>query len=119
MIGFPVSEGDGAAWADAGYAGTERPMPDEAEKIICEKGFRGGPLTEEQGEPNRRKSKARRLIEHVFGRFMTAMSGCMRIRTIGIARARFGIALSNLLYDMLRAEFLTRGRMPVCGITAP
>ncbi len=119
MIGLLVSEGDRAVWADAGYVGAEKGMPAGTEKIICEKGLRGRPLTEEQREPNRRKSKVRCRIEHVFGRFMTAMSGCMRIRTIGIARARFGIALSNLPCNMLRAEFLTRGRMPVCGITAP
>ena len=94
-------------------------MPDEVEKIICEKGFRGRPLTEEQMESNRRKSRVRCRIEYVFGRFRTAMSGCMRVRTIGIARAHFGIALPNFLCNMLRAEFLTRGRMPVCGITAP
>lgn len=119
MIGLLVSEGDRAVWADAGYVGTEEDMPAGTEKIICEKGFRGKPLTEEQRESNRRKSRVRCRIEHIFGHFRTAMSGCMRIRTIGIARAHFGIALSNLLYNMLRAEFLTRSRMPICGIIAP
>ena len=107
MMGFPVPKGGDAVWADARYVGAEGPMQDEVGKIICEKGLRGSPLTEGQGEPNGRRSNARRRIEHVFGRFMTATSGCMRIGTIGIAGARFGISLSNLLYNMLRAGFVS------------
>ena len=34
--------------------------------IICEKGTRGHPLTDEQKERNRQKSKVRSRVEHVF-----------------------------------------------------
>ena len=35
--------------------------------IICEKGYRNRPLTKEQKSDNRKKSKTRCLVEHVFG----------------------------------------------------
>ena len=39
----------------------------EMNSIICEKGHRNNPLTEEQKKSNRIKSKDRCRIEHIFG----------------------------------------------------
>ena len=49
--------------------------------IICEKGFRGHPLNEEQN--NRSKSKIRCRVEHVFGFIEHSMGGLV-FRGIGI-----------------------------------
>lgn len=61
---------------DAGYVGKE----EEVEKhgmtpVICEKGSKGHPLTEEQIKSNRTKSKVRCRVEHVYGFFEGAMHG--------------------------------------------
>ena len=55
--------------------------------IICEKGRRNHPLTEKQKAENRRKSKTRCLVEHVFGFEEQSMHGLI-VRTIGIVRAK-------------------------------
>ena len=55
-------------WLDAGYVGTEEGIVSKSvTPIICEKGFRGYPLNEEQKQNNRSKSKIRCRVEHVFG----------------------------------------------------
>jgi hypothetical protein len=43
------------------------------ENKVCEKGYRGAPLTEAQRRHNRQKSKIRAHVEHVFG-FMENLS---------------------------------------------
>lgn len=55
-------------WLDAGYVGTKGDIVNKSvTPIICEKGFRGHPLDEEQKQNNRSKSKIRCRVEHVFG----------------------------------------------------
>jgi IS5 family transposase len=73
---------------------------------ICSKGKRGTPLTPAQMEKNRKISKFRARIEHVFGR-MTQM-GNLCVRTIGITRATTCVGLQNLVYNMDRSVFLAR-----------
>lgn len=103
-----VTEEDKIVYADAGYVGCEEDLPEITKKVICEKGYRNHPLTEEQKRTNREKSKTRCRVEHVFGFMKKAMNNSMRIRSIGMKRAQFNISLSNLLYNILRAEFLQR-----------
>ena len=45
---------------------------------IHEKGYRDNPMTKEQKESNRIKSKTRCRIEHVFGFMIGAMHGITR-----------------------------------------
>jgi len=101
---------DQEVYADSAYVGEEI---DTALKkrgytpMICEKGFRNHPLTEEQKESNRQKSKVRCRIEHIFG----AMKSRCRdevLRTIGMARATFWIGMRNLTYNMSRLTSLKR-----------
>lgn len=91
-------------YADSAYAG--KPVQEILKNFrirnrIHEKGYRGLPLTEEQKERNRKKSRIRARVEHVFGFIHTSMKG-HRIRSIGIVRARGIIALMNLVYNMIR-----------------
>jgi IS5 family transposase len=69
--------------------------------MICEKGYRGKPLTEQQKAFNKIKSSVRCRVEHVFG----AMKNRCRdeiLRSIGFARARFWIGMRNLMYNFGR-----------------
>ena len=50
---------------------------------ICEKGFRNSPLTSEQKMNNRRKSRIRCRIEHIFG-FMTGAMHGITIRSMAL-----------------------------------
>jgi len=68
---------------------------------ICERGVRGKPLTDEQKESNRVKSKIRCRVEHIFGAMVAHGIGTT-LRTIGFARARFGIGIRNLVYNISR-----------------
>lgn len=88
--------------ADAGYTGTEAEIKARGmEPVICEKGTKGHPLTDEQKESNRQKSKTRCRVEHVFG-FMEQTMGGLVFRGVGIIRAKANIALTNLVYNMCR-----------------
>ena len=84
-----------------------RNYPEHVRDEVCEKGYRNKPLTEEQKENNRRKSKIRCRIEHVFA-FMTMSMYGLTVRSIGIERAAFNIGLTNLVYNFCRYTFLSR-----------
>jgi len=71
---------------------------------ICRKGSRGTPLTDAQMAQNRRKSKVRCRVEHVFA-MIEAMHGGT-IRCIGRLRAVAKIGLLNLVYNMRRFAYL-------------
>ena len=64
---------DEAAYADSAYVGKK--LPKHVRNEVCEKGYRNKPLTDEQKENNRRKSKIRCRIEHVFGFMTVSMRG--------------------------------------------
>jgi len=99
-------------FADSAYSGEEIEKQLKKRKykpMICEKGYRNNPLTEEQKERNREKSRIRCRIEHVFG----AMKNRCRdgiLRTIGMARAVFWIGMRNLTYNRGRPVVLKTPR---------
>lgn len=97
----------------------------EVDSQIHEKGSRAVPLTEEQKASNRKKSKVRARVEHIFGA-QAAMGGHI-VRTIGIERAKVKVGLMNLTYNMKRLVQLTacegrklaRSAVGQHGIAAP
>jgi len=92
-------------YGDSAYTGDDQQTSiSKAEMInrVHEKGYKNKPLTEEQRNNNRNKSKYRARIEHIFGFVQTSMKGTY-IRSIGIARARVVIGLTNLVYNICRA----------------
>ena len=102
-----VNDEDGQKdlYADSAYTGEEIENTLEEKKInnkIHEKGYRNNPLTDEQKEANKEKSKTRVRVEHVFGFIENSMHGS-KIKTIGIDRAAMIIGLINLTYNMFRA----------------
>jgi IS5 family transposase len=92
-----------AVYADSAYRSKdteEKLVKDGIASQICEKGNRAAALTGEQKESNKKKSKVRARVEHVFGA-QDAMGGHF-VRTIGLLRARVKIGMMNLTYNMMR-----------------
>lgn len=90
-------------YADSAYRSQEREEPLTKLKCrseICEKGYRGHPLTEAQKQNNRQKAKVRARVEHIFGA-QEQMGGPV-VRTIGLARATAKIGMLNLVYNLKR-----------------
>ena len=90
-------------FADSAYRSVACEAMLEAEEIpskVHERPYKGKPLTDEQKALNKEKSRVRVRVEHVFG--AQALMGMHTIRTIGIERAKIGICLRNLTYNMVR-----------------
>lgn len=100
---FMDGETDSDMWADSAYQSEVSREALAAEGIrnhVHERAYRNRPLSEEQKRRNTAKSRVRARVEHVFG--FHAIMGAERLRTIGIKRARRGIGLSNLVYNLFR-----------------
>ncbi len=69
--------------------------------MIHEKGYRNKLLTKGQQKRNKKKSKTRARIEHIFG-FMTNSMNRMYIRCRNFVRAEATIGLMNLTYNLFR-----------------
>ena len=106
-----VDEKDQDIYADSAYSSKEiaEKLPKHVKNNIHEKGYRDNPLTAEQKERNRVKSKTRCRIEHVFG-FMTGSMHGITVRSIGLARADFHNGLMNLVYNFCRYAILQKKR---------
>ena len=73
---------------------------------IHERAYRNRPLSDEQKESNRQKSKLRERIEHVFGFMSQSMKG-FYLRYIRRRNAA-AIGLINLIYNLARYEQIVR-----------
>lgn len=96
-----------SVWGDSAYWSGAR------EEELRERGYRsrinhqgrGKPMTDREKEANRKRSRVRARVEHVFG--MQASFGVGKyIRTIGLARARLKIGMMNLAYNLKRFVWL-------------
>jgi IS5 family transposase len=105
-----VKATDNVVFADSAYVGPTIANDLEAKGVIpqiCERGTRNHPLTDEQKQSNREKSKVRSRVEHVFAQITGKMGG-MKQRCIGFLRNAAEIKLTNLVYNMLRYEQIKR-----------
>jgi IS5 family transposase len=99
-----------AVFADSAYRSTEIEAKLKASGFksrIHWRAKRNHPLSHAHAQANRRKSKIRARIEHVFGTQQTSPGGRI-VRTIGIMRARAKIGLQNLAYNIRRFVTLER-----------
>jgi IS5 family transposase len=71
------------------------------ESHIHEKGYRGKPLTKRQQQRNRKKSKIRARVEHIFGFMSNSMKG-MYLRYRNFVRNQAAIGLMNITYNLFR-----------------
>ncbi len=89
-------------YLDAGYESKDDVVREcGMTPVICEKGHRNHPLTDEQKQSNRQKSKTRCRVEHIFGFIEGSMNGSF-VRSIGIIRAKAATALTCLVYNIFR-----------------
>jgi IS5 family transposase len=97
-------------YADSAYRSAETEAKLKARGFssrIHRRGSRNHPLSPAQADANRRKSKIRVRVEHVFGAQENAPGGRL-VRTIGIIRAKAKIGLQNLAYNIRRLVVLER-----------
>ena len=106
-----MEEDDGTLHADSAYSGEkiETMLNDlGVEGEICEKGYRNHPLTKDQKRRNRKKSRIRARVEHIFGFMTNTMRDGLKMRWIGMRRITAGVGLLNLVYNMARYEQILR-----------
>ena len=99
-------------WADSAYRSEDQEQSLQMSEHISqinERAYRSKPLTEAQEISNKAKSRVRARVEHVFGHMENGMGGIF-VRTIGIARAKVGVTLMNLTYNLSRIEVLIRNK---------
>ena len=99
-----LTEEDKVVYADSAYrseAQEKRLEQKNIESRIIEKGYRDNPLTKRQIQRNKKKSKKRVRVEHIFGFMHNSMNG-MFIRCIGKVRAKAAIGMRNLVYNFCR-----------------
>ena len=64
-------------YADSAYVGQEQILEKyQVKDQICEQGYKNAPLTEQQKQANKFKSKTRVRVEHVFGFMENSMVAC-------------------------------------------
>jgi IS5 family transposase len=110
-----VEEGDKQVHADSAYSSEKSEKILKAKEItaqINQKGAKHVELSEEEKKANREKSKVRVRVEHVFG-FMTNTMKSLRLRSIGLARAKTFIGLMNLVYNLARFEQIMRLKIKI------
>ena len=97
-------------YADSAYRSAETEAKLKARGFrsrIHRRGSRNHPLSQAQEAANRRKSKVRARVEHIFGAQENAPGGRL-VRTIGSVRAKAKIGLQNLAYNIRRLVILDR-----------
>ena len=80
-------------------------LPKEVKIEVHKKGARNHPISAEDEERNRQKSKTRARVEHVFASIKENMK-CGLLRCVGIGRATLQIMLISLIYNMKRYAYL-------------
>ena len=105
-----VAEGDPPTYVDSAYTG------ERCEKIFSDKNvtakaieraYRNQPLNGSQKRSNRAKSRVRVRVEHVFATMRMSMRAGWN-RCLGLARNRAVIAMTNLVYNLVRFEQIER-----------
>lgn len=107
-----VEADDGIVYADSAYTGDAIAAILEEHGVtgeICEKGYRNHPLTTAQKKRNRKKSKIRVRVEHIFGFMTNTMKDGLDMRWM--SRITAGIGLLNLVYNLARYEQTLRLRL--------
>ena len=107
-----IDEKDKAFYADSAYycEKISSQIPVSMDNCILEKATRNHPLTSEQKQSNKERSRIRCRIEHVFGTMERQLGGIV-IRCIGIERAKFQICMKNFIYNIVRYTFLRKASL--------
>ena len=90
---------------DSAYVG--KAVPEGCKHYTARRAYRNTPLTETDKKFNRRLSRIRCRVEHVFGFIENTMKGST-FRGIGFKRAKTNVTLTNLMYNICRFEQIKR-----------
>lgn len=91
-------------YADSAYSSAAMEELYKAKGVISrvnQKGYKNKKLTEAQRKENRRKSKIRSRVEHVFGFMANSMNGLF-LKYRSFKRNQAAIGLMNLTYNLFR-----------------
>ena len=102
--------GDPKTYTDSAYAGKASEAVFAAKQVegkVIERAYRNKQLTARQKKRNRAKSKIRVRVEHVFATMKMSMRRAWN-RCVGRARNEAAIAMTNLVYNMVRFEQIER-----------
>lgn len=97
-----------AVYADAAYVGAENEAMLEAKGLIgkiAHKRKPKRPLTKRQREQNRRWSRSRALVEHVFARQVGSRLTKRTVAVVGLARVTVKLVLDQVAYNLSRLSF--------------
>jgi IS5 family transposase len=103
IIALSDAERDGSIHADSAYCGREEELlKRKIEPHFNRRAYRNLPLTAADKTLNKKLSKVRARVEHVFG-FQANSMGGGRLRTLDWERGCFQIGMGNLVYNLFRA----------------
>lgn len=105
-----VRPGDPTTYVDSAYAGEPSRVIMEERGVAfqpIERPWRNRPLNGRQKRSNRARSRTRARVEHVFATMVMSMRAAWN-RCVGRARNAAAIALTNLVYNMVRFEQIER-----------
>jgi len=105
-----IEKGDPETYVDSAYTGKtcEAIFADrEVQAKPIERAYRNKPLNGTQKRNNRARSRIRVRVEHVFATMRMSMRATWN-RCIGTNRNRTSIAMTNLVYNMVRSEQIQR-----------
>ena len=91
-------------WADSAYRSEEKLEELRKRKYrehLQRKGCRHKALTDREAQGNRRRSRIRSRVEHVFG-VQAKRAGRLMVRAIGLVRVKAKVGLRNLAYNLDR-----------------
>ena len=105
MLSYLIDEENTSkdVWADSAYRsrGTEAWLKEAGYRShIHTKGRAGKPLSDTQQRANKKRSKVRVRVEHVFATHKPMVGDI--VRTIGYARARVKLGMINMAYNIKR-----------------
>lgn len=109
-LGELIADGDPTTYVDSAYTGAGCDAIFAAHRVKAkpiERASRNKPLNERQRSNNRARSKTRVRVEHVFATMRMSLRAGWN-RCIGNTRNRAAIAMTNLVYNLVRFEQIVR-----------
>ena len=109
-LGELIADGDPTTYVDSAYTGAGCDAIFAAHRVKAkpiERAYRNKPLNERQRSNNRARSRTRVRVEHVFATMRMSLRAGWN-RCIGNTRNRAAIAMTNLVYNLVRFEQIVR-----------